>query len=501
MTHWQLYKLISRNAELKDTRHPMFEKNRFMKYLLYFMVAYYASLMILMGVTMPLGMRGTYPGVAAFHVLDGWAWVILVCDFWLRFAMQETPAQQVKQYSLLPVKRGFLMHLYLINAIRSSGNLFWGFLLVPFGIIAIVPMLGWGAFAGWMLGWWLLIVAGGMCYLLTRAACKKNIFWFIPMLLVHGAIVALALLPKHNLVDMPCTWMMYAFLQWKWYAYLAAIALIALFYWLNFIVQSRMLYNEVGNKEEVKVSDSKTAKLSFMDKYGVLGEYLKMEIRLRLRNKQVKMQFFVGLGAMLSLSLLLDLTEVYDNGFMTSFICLYDYIVLGMMTLVTIMEYEGNYLDGLMSRRESILQLLRAKYYFNSILLLIPIILVIPSIVIGKISIWMNLGYLFFTIGVLYPAFFQLAVYNKETIPLNQKLTGKQANAIQNIISIVVFFLPIGLEKLATLCLGDPWGYIFLMALGTIGFATHRMWIRNIYNRFMQRRYINMEGYRASRRA
>lgn len=500
MTKLQLYRLLKRNGGLKDSRHPMFEKNRFMKFLMYFMVAYYAALLILMGVTLPLGMRGTYPGVAAFHVLDGWAWVILVIDFWLRFVMQETPAQQVRQYALMPIRRSFLMNIYLTEAILSSGNLYWGCLLVPFGIIAIVPMLGWGAFAGWLLGWWLLIVAGSLCYLLTRAACMKHFLWFVPMLLVHGVIVMLALLPKHNLVDMPCTWMMYSFLQWKWYAYLCIGAVIALLYWLNGKVQGMMLYNEVGNKEEVKVSDSKAARMTLLDKYGVLGEYLKMEIRLRLRNKQVKMQFFVGLGAMMMLSLLLDFTEAYDNSFMTSFVCLYDYIVLGMMTLIAIMEFEGNYMDGLMSRRESILQLLRAKYYFNSALLLVPVILVAPSIVIGKISIWMNLGYMLFTIGVLYPMIFQLAVYNKETIPLNQKLTGKQANTVQNIISFAVLFLPIGVEKLAVICLGDPWGYVLLMAMGIVGLATHKMWLKNIYDRFMQRRYINMEGYRATRK-
>jgi hypothetical protein len=163
------------------------------------------------------------------------------------------------------------------------------------------------------------------------------------------------------------------------------------------------------------------------------------------------------------------------------------------------MCYEGNYIDGLMSRRESIYELLRAKYYFNSLLLLIPLILVTPLIVIGKFTIWMNLGYLFFTVGVLYPAIFQLAVYNKETLPLNQKMTGKQGNVMQQIVSVVLLFLPIGIEKISILLLGEIGGYMILIAMGLVGIFTHKLWLRNIYNRFMQRRYINMEGFRASR--
>ena len=169
------------------------------------------------------------------------------------------------------------------------------------------------------------------------------------------------------------------------------------------------------------------------------------------------------------------------------------------MTLISIMCHEGNYIDGLMSRRESIYQLLRAKYYFNSLMLIIPPIFFIPLMVVGKLSIWMNLGYLFFTVGVLYPIMFQMAVYNKDTLPLNQKLTGKQGNATQQVISLAILFLPLAIERLAVLLLGDIWGYVFLISLGGIGVATHKIWLRNIYQRFMARRYANMEGFRASR--
>lgn len=169
------------------------------------------------------------------------------------------------------------------------------------------------------------------------------------------------------------------------------------------------------------------------------------------------------------------------------------------MTLISIMCHEGNYIDGLMSRRESIYQLLRAKYYFNSLMLIIPPIFFIPLMVVGKLSIWMNLGYLFFTVGVLYPIMFQMAVYNKDTLPLNQKLTGKQGNATQQVISLAILFLPLAIERLAVLLLGDIWGYVILISLGGIGVATHKIWLRNIYQRFMARRYANMEGFRASR--
>ena len=497
MNKYQLYKLICKNADLKMKRHPMIDKNRFMKFMMGFMWLYYAAILLFMGVVMAMGMKNSYNGVAAFHVFDGGLLYLLICDFWLRFGLQETPAQNVQTYALLPVRRSFLMNVYLTRSGFAWGNLYWGFMLVPFGLIAIAIPVGWGAFFGWLLGWWLLLVANGFAYLFCRALCMKHLAWVLLPAAIHGALLAIMLIPDKNPLDMPCTILMNDFLHWKLWPFLMVGCIIAFLYWANYKLQMGMVYDEVGKKEEKEIKHA--TQFNFLNRYGKLGEYFKLEIKQRMRNKTVRMAFFVGLGFMILLSALSYFTPAYDGSFMRSFICLYNYVVLGMMTLVTIMCYEGNYIDGLMSRKESILQLLTAKYYFNILLLIIPPIILLPLMIVGKMSVWMNVGYFFFTAGVLYPLLFQMAVYNNNTLPMNTKMTSKQGNTAQQIISTVIFFLPIGLEKAATAILGDPWGYILLALLGIIGIASHRYWLRNVYQRFMVRRYKNMEGFRASR--
>lgn len=41
--------------------------------------------------------------------------------------------------------------------------------------------------------------------------------------------------------------------------------------------------------------------------------------------------------------------------------------------------------------------------------------------------------------------------------------------------------------------------FIIMMLIGLTLTVTHTIWIKNIYNRFMKRRYDNMEGFRDSR--
>lgn len=497
MTKFQLYRLIRHNDQLKDLRHPMFERNRFMKVLGIFMWLYYAAILVLMGVLLPAAFRGMYNGVSAFHVLDGGVLYLLITDFWMRFLLQETPAQKGRPYALLPVRRSFLMNVYLIRTALTWGNLYWFFFLVPFGLIAVAPLLGWGAFLLWLAGWWLLLVINAYVYLYFRSLTTKSVLWALVPLAIHAGLVLLMLLPHTNPLDVPLTNLMYQYTLGNPLVFLATFLVIGLLYWLCYRQQMVMVHDEVAQKEEVELKN--TSQMAFLNRYGALGEYLKLEMKMRLRNKTVRNSFLMLLGIMFVFCLVSYFSDIYDGSFMRSFICLYCYIGLGMTMLITIMCHEGNYIDGLMSRRESILQLLRAKYYFNSLQLLLPFLLLAPLMIAGKMSVWMNLGYMFFTAGVLYPICFQMAVYNHETLPLNQKITGRQGNWMQQVLSMVMLFLPIGVEKLATLLLGDPWGFVLLFALGLVGILLHRQWLQNIYRRMMLRRYINLEGFRASR--
>lgn len=65
MRKYQLYKLINQLDELKDKRHPMFEKNKFMKFLAWFMILYYGAILLFLGAILPIGMSKAYYGVAA----------------------------------------------------------------------------------------------------------------------------------------------------------------------------------------------------------------------------------------------------------------------------------------------------------------------------------------------------------------------------------------------------------------------------------------------------
>ena len=172
------------------------------------------------------------------------------------------------------------------------------------------------------------------------------------------------------------------------------------------------------------------------------------------------------------------------------------------MNLVRIMCPEGNYIECLLVRKENIRSLLEAKYYFYSITLLIPFILMLPTVIAGTYPLLLLMGMMIFTAGPVYCMLMHLAIINKVTMPLNTKLTrktGVETNYVQVIVEMVAMFLPIALVSVLDAFIGSTPTYLFMIIVGLTFILTNRIWINKIYKRMMKRKYKNLEGFMSSR--
>ena len=151
--------------------------------------------------------------------------------------------------------------------------------------------------------------------------------------------------------------------------------------------------------------------------------------------------------------------------------------------------------------RENIVALLTAKFWFYSAVLVIPFIIMLPAVFTGKFSLLMLFAYMLLMAGFLHFVIFQLAVYNKQTLPLQQKVTAKGnfENGMQIIIELTALIGPIMLTGIGYLIIGLTYTYIIMCIIGLAFIATNQLWIKNIYKRMMIRRYENIEGFHSTR--
>ena len=494
-----LYKIIKQNQKLAEKRNPAFDTNRFAKFLMYFMIVYWAALFLFIGVMLPFMFMGLVPNMEPYHIMNQGFIYVMLADFLIRFMAQPSVSQEIKPYLLMPIKRKKLISLLLLKSGLDSYNFMWFFVYVPFAFLTVIRFYGFGGMFLYLLGIWLIFVFNNYWYLLCKLLLGEKTLWLLLPTAIFGALGAAEFLLDGLPISRFTMDLGEGFIEGNPLSFLFVIACIGVMFLINLKLQQRMIYNELSKKEDTKIKH--VSEYKFLDKYGEVGEYIRLELKLIARNKTVKTQFRMGVIVMMAFSFLLAFTDVYDGTGMTKFICLYNYAVLPIMTLGQVMCFEGNYIDGLMSRKESIFNLLRAKYYLTTLIILVPFLFMMFPITKGKITLLMAIAYLIFVVGFVFFMLLQLAVYNTRTLPLNANLmkSNKSSNWIQGLITSLAFFLPFMIDTTLTALFPAEVAHIILIVIGFGFIVTHNLWIKNIYKRFMKRRYKNMEEFRASR--
>ena len=494
MTLTKLFFLLRKQNRLALRRSPAFEQSVVARV----MMAFGAGFMIIY-----LVFIGTMMGLPAsegreFGLLMALMPLWLVIDFALRFMAQQTPAVVVKPYMLQPVSYRSIMNVYLINSLLTGFSFVWQALFLPYAFVIYCGGASLFVVLSSVVCGQLLIMANSQFYLLVRTLMGRSMLWLILPAVVYVSFW-LPLFIDEDLFENQMDFICKVSVSW-WYP-MFAIGMLVLLFLVNRMVQMRYVLDEMKRQEKREAALKNVTQFSFLNIFGLSGEYMKLELKSMMRNKAIRSRVITSITLISVLSLIIAFTEIYDSKIMLNFWCFYCFSLYGLTTLVKIMCPEGNYIDLLMTHKENILMLLRAKYYIHVAILFIPLVLMLPAVIAGKFPLLMILAYMLMSSGPTYFMMFQLAVYNKQTLPLNEKLTGKNntENGIQLIIEMGAMLLPIALVSLFILLFNETLAYIIIGVMGLMFTLTHPLWLRHIYNRMMLRKYELMEGFHASR--
>ena len=482
------YRLLSHHRFLAERRSPLFASNRAAKWTMAATGLLLVAYLVFIAVLMALSVKDER-GHTALEFFMGISVFVVIADFLGRFFLQNTPSHLVKPYVLLPIPTHVLINSFVLRSLFSPACVIWLFLFLPYCLMAVVFPYGFVPALYFLLLWWILIMIDSQWYAIVRTLVIGNMLWWLLPIEV-GVLLFLPWLLSGNIDHMMDFYASIGSLldEGSFLPHLAALALLILLIVINSKIQYHAVWTEL-TKQERQTFHTLTG-LATLNKYGLVGEYLKLEVRSLLRNKGPKKLFLSATAIVVFISLLITLSTVYDDAFMTNFWCIYDFIVYGGMLLTRTMSYERNYVSCLMVHKESLLSLLTAKYYFACLLMVVPFVMMLPMIAIGKWSLLMVMSYAVFTAGVQYFLLMQIAVYNKQRLPLNEKFIGNSnTNYVIMLLMILAFVIPMFLINILQSALTERVSWCVMMAIGGGFIATHHLWIKNIYNRIMKNKY------------
>ncbi len=497
MNKFQLFRLLRKNKKLSEKRNVMYEANQYGKFFAYLGLAFFVVYFIAIGTF--LGWTAATEGEhqIIFIVMP----FLLIFDFFGRFMAQQTPVMLVKPYMLMPISKYTAVDCFLVSQLFDGGNFLWMSLFLPYTFICVCGSMTLLQGLGMLCLLHLMILVNSQWYLLVRTLVNKSMFWWILPIALYASMILPFFLLSNKAVDKLFDQVFdfigdYAF---TWTAFFLFLALFIVLFIINRSLQMHLIYDEISKHEKTKLKH--VSEFSALNRFGQIGEYLKLEIKSTMRNKAIRTRFLQGVVIITMLSLMIAYTDAYTGGFARNMWCLYCFVFFGAVNLVKVMGPEGNYIDLLMVHEENILTLLRAKYYFYCAIVLLPFLLLLPPIISGKFSLLMVLAYLLITTGPEYCLLFQLAIWNKQTLPLNDKITGKNQfeNKLQLVIELIVFFVPVLLVLILQTLFSDTIAFSVMIVIGLAFTIANPYWMRNIYKRMMVRRYENLEGFHSTR--
>ena len=503
LTRLRLVAQLRRHIRLSERRSPVWEQNKASKYVLWFSMSFMFLYLMMLAVMLAMAANDT-DYVTSYELMYGFTPFILIIDFLFRFIMQQTPSQLVKPYVLLPVPCHVCIDSFIVSSLMSIGNLTWFIMLIPYALMSVVFSYGVVHTIAFLAGFYLMILTNSLWYMLVRSLIRKNLCWWLLPLAVYAVLMLPWYATKtpdvEKLFDFYAS-VGYDITHFHPVPFIAVLSLFTLLFIVNRAVQYHFVWYELSDMRS-SASLKHVSEMSFLNRWGVIGEFMKLDLKSLMRNSNMRGAVLTGAAMTTIFSLLLSFTDIYDSPLMTNLLCMYCFIIFGEMLLTKVMCHEGNYIDCLMVHKENILLLLKAKYFMFCAFLILPFTLLIPALVTGKCTLLMLISYALFTAGPMHCIFFQMAVYNKQTLPLNSKYIGKGAsenNYTQILINLLGLSIPITLMKVLEIVTGTTIAYIIMTIIGITFIATSNLWMRNIYMRMMRRRYANLESFRATR--
>ncbi len=445
---------------------------------------------------------GEQHSFTGWHVMYMIAPIILFIDFLLRFAIQQTPSQLILPYLLLPIPKYTCIDAFLVRNLFCSYNLLWFAAFIPYAFLAIFIPQSLVASIGALLGFYLLALINAEWYLVCRTLISRSfLYWLLPVA-VYGLFALPICLDSSQGLNLyaHCILNLAKGLTFgNPLYYLATILLIGILFVINRRLQYHSIRVELTKKGRVQKASRFSLRL--FDHWGVLGSYVKLEMLCMLRNRNPR-KALISYLIIVPVCVFMLCVQGSSMEFMDEFWLTYIFFLYAAFVLVRIMTFEGNYIDLLMNHTRSIHLMLCAKYLVSCVMLLIPLLCTIPNIYLYHRSWLQVLAMYAFIAGPIHFMYFQLAVYNNQTCSLNEKVTGKTFqtnNALQMLFAFMGFMLPLLVVRVGKVLIGTEVTSGVMLVVGLAFMLSSRLWIGNIYQRMMRRRYKNLDNFKATR--
>ena len=472
---------------LSIKRHPLFEAKLIKKILSLIGVCYLFANLVVIGFFLDKTLVTFRPGSSPMDTFSRFFIYIFVVEIILKYFNKANNQVNILPYVTLPIKQKKIFSLLFIKELLSAWNFIWIVILTPFLSKTFYPVYHLSGTCLLLSSFFLLSAAISFLIRYTNIVMVQRsfVYGFIPALLVIGLGYA-----AYYISVQPGLFINIDLIYSKYELdVVAGIILLLLVLYVTFLRSSKHeIYAQLTGKNKRAIS----LHFRWFDSFGVNGEIMRlclMELlRTRLKRNILSIIFLI----VLPLAIMKSNAPFIGTLFFAIAPILVVSSTFGELTFST----ESTFFDRLMVSPQKIPYLILINKYAISVLFTLIMTLVFTILYVHNITLLFGISIFFFESGVWMFFIFQNAVYNKKRFDIFGYLRKMTDSNIHAILFGVFALVSFGIVLLIDWLVSERAACYFMLITGLIFTLTSPLWLKNIYNRFLARKYQNINGFR-----
>jgi hypothetical protein len=428
------------------------------------------------------------------EIFNGMLLYILFGGLALRYFMQQLATINLQSYQILPVKRSVIVNYILFKPFLNPVNYLLFFTIIPFSIRSVsVDYSGITAFR-FVLNFLFIVCFNLLMASFIKRKFSSNFWGFLGVIFFFLAIVFLEFSEIFSLFAF--SEKLFGFIILKPYGLVLSLCAVILAYMLNRWFFAQNFYAEKFENKKKTEKNYNNSNLSFLNRFGIVGEIMALEMKLVWRHKRTKNILYIT-PLLLCFGLIYYPQNIYGYG-MLFFWAMF---MIGAVTInfgQWIISWNSSHFDSLMTKNLPVRSYLTANLYLMLAGNILCFLLTMPYFLFGKEIAMMHIAAFLYNSGVNIFLLTYFASYNTKRIDLlARSAMNYQGTTFKNFLIVIpMMFLPMLIVGLFALFSKIEIALAVLSVLGIVGLLLQKQLITLCVNQFNKRKYALCEGFR-----
>ena len=412
-----------------------------------------------------------------------------------RFLIQQLNTLNLPTYQMLPVKRSSLVNFLILKPLISPLNYISLLFIVPFAAQTITPYYNGTVAFQFILCFVFIIWFNSLFAAFLKRKLGSKIWSMFLLISVVAILIGLEYFQWFSLTTI--SGIVFNFIIQHIYGCLLLLVLPLVGFLLNKWFFAQNYYLERFHKT-AKQDTISTRNLSFLDKFGVIGDLISLELKLLYRHKRTKSMIYVSVLFLLY-GLIFYTDDIYKEVPSMLFFCAL--FSTGFMTLMYgqwVISWDSTHFDSLMTKNIPIHSYLQANFYLMMTFNVISFVLTMPYFFFGEHIIYLHISAFLFNTGISIPILLYFATYNRKRIELSQgSAFNYQGTTLKNfLIMLPVMLVPILILSIVSVLSNQTIALWAISIIGLIGIILHKPIISLCVKQFNTQKYKIAAGFR-----